>query len=147
MRRLCLVLLVAVLATTAGAEEAKNKRLLGKWTADRASLADNIVADLPPDTLPAVKALARDKLLREMPEMAIEFKADSLLMPVDPIKPRAPSSYRVLRAKPAEIVIETTDKKGAEEVKEELTIDILGPDTIRVHSRGKPFKLVFNRVK
>ena len=147
MRALCLLALIAVLGTRAGAEEPKNKPLLGKWTADRAVLVDSMLSEMPPDTLPAIKALARDKLLRELPEMAIVFKADRMEMAFDPKRPQGPSRYRVLRAKPAEIVIETTDHNGSREVKDEITIDILGADTIRLHSKGQPFKLLFNRVK
>jgi hypothetical protein len=143
-----LITLGAVLVLAAGAAsggEDPGKPLRGKWTLDKALMAESM-----PGYAAATKEQQkelRDKLATGMPDATIEFTEKQMTFGFAPNPPET-ATYRVVGSKDKRLELEivSKDAEGKDKV-DQTTAELVGPDVLRLTRPDVPLTMVLRRAK
>lgn len=131
------MLLAACFSLTTVSAADLHKLLIGKWVVDERTRLE--ASPLYQLATPAKKQeLEKDAL--SMPAIVLEFKDTSYTMMGE-----APIAYKVIKRGANDLVLETTEKAGGNEMKDELTIEYINDTSLRLTAKSQGIPLVIKR--
>ena len=149
MRRQALVVLVAAagFAVPATAKDLATS-LKGNWVVDKLAAFEATAPPVYKAATPEKQKEIRDEVLKGMPDMVIEFTADTATMRAGKETPEL-ASYKVTRQEKSTVWIDLVPqgKTGAAAVVEKLSLEFVDDDTVKMQKEGEPAALLLKRQK
>lgn len=144
MRSICLVAALTLAAAAASAGDDPGRALRGKWTLDKALMAEAmpVYATVSPAEQKALK-----EKLSQMPDARFEI-TDTQISFAWFGQPADTATYRVVASKGSRLELEVVSRtaNGKDEVSQ-TTAEIMGPDVVRLTMPDAPITMVLRRVK
>jgi hypothetical protein len=149
MRRQALVVLVAAAGFSVhAAAQDRAASLKGNWVVDKLAA---IEASAPPfykTATPEKQKEIRDQMLKTMPDMVIEFTADTATMKAGQATPEV-ATYKVTKQEKNTVWVDLVPKgkTGPAAEVEKLSMEFVDDDTVKMLKEGEPAALLLKRQK
>jgi len=120
--------------------------LRGKWMLDKEAALEAAAPPAYKMATPEKQKEMREAMLKNMPEMVIEFTADTVSMKAGEKADTA--TYKVTRSAKSTVWLDATSKKkdGTEAV-DKLMAEFLDADKVKLSKEGDPLVLILTRQK
>jgi hypothetical protein len=149
MRRQALMVLAAVAAFAAAAAAADLATTLkGNWVVDKVAALEAAAPPAYKAATPEKQKEMRDAMLKDMPDMVIEFTADTATMKAGTEAPQV-ATYKVTKQEKNTVWLDLTPqlKAGAAAEVEKLSFEFVDDDTEKMQKEGEPAALLLKRQK
>ena len=149
---------VVLAATGAGlvagaAAEDLSSSLRGKWRVDKQAALEATAPPFYKQASPEKKKEIRDEMLKSMPDMVVEFTADTASMKAGKEAPQLAKytvtrSEKMARSENTTLWLDLVPKtKEGTATTQKYTVELLDPDTARLIKVGDPVPLLLRRMK
>ena len=149
MRRQALVLLVAAagLAVPAAARDLAAS-LKGNWDVDKLAAFEASAPPFYKAATPEKQKEIRDEMLKKIPDMVVEFTADTATMRAGKETAEV-ASYKVTRTDKSTVWLDLVPqgKTGPAAEVEKLSVEFVDDDTVKMQKDGEPAALLLKRQK
>ena len=148
MRRQAVVVLLAVgLAVPAGAKDLATS-LKGNWVVDKLAAFEAAAPPIYKAATPEKQKEIRDEMLKKIPDMVIEFTADTATIRAGKETAEV-ASYKVTRTEKNTVWLDLVPqgKAGPAAEVEKLSFEFVDDDTVKMLKEGEPAALLLKRQK
>lgn len=149
MRRQALLVLVAAagLVVPAAAKDLATS-LKGNWMVDKLAAFEASAPPFYKVATPEKQKEMRDKMLKDMPDMFVEFTATTAKMTAGKEAPEL-ANYKVTRQEKNTVWLDLVPqgKTGPAAAAEKFSMEFVDPDTVKMQKEGDPAALLLKRQK
>jgi hypothetical protein len=122
--------------------------LRGKWSVDKVAALEATAPPFYKEASPEKKKEIRDEMLKSMPDMVVEFTADTASMTAGKDAPQL-ARYTVAKHDQKTLWLDMVPqtKDGPTAKTEKYTVEFVDPGTVKMTKEGDPVPLLLKRKK